>query len=148
MSSSSRVSPCVNEMCCCFPLALLLYFWLLRYYFKTTYFCLQKCIKSEIYVLSSFRSHQIGNKNYGVFPIVQRKHFPWDIRQKGIHCGCKPGLAKRNSLNIFFQAKSTRLTITTTLLSTRRKLFLQINTAASILDCSNIYRRIILPQMC
>ena len=26
--------------------------------------------------------------------------------------------------------------------------FLQINIAASILDCSNIYRRIILPQMC
>ena len=76
--------------------------------------------------MSSFRSHQIGNKNYGVFPIVQRKHFPWDIRQKGIHCGCKPGLAERNSLNIFFPGQKH----TTYYYYSTRKLFFQINTGA------------------
>ena len=92
---------------------------------QTTYFYSKKVYCKRHLVGARFAHHKL-QKYDCVFPLVQRKHFPWDISQKGIHCGCKPGLAKRNSLNIFFPGQKH----TTYYYYSTRKLFFQINTGA------------------
>ena len=147
MMSSSRVSPCLNEMCCCFPLALLLYFWLLRYYFKTTYFCLQKCIKSEIYLVR-FAHIKLEIKTTVFFKQFKESISHETLGRKEYTVDASPA-QPRGTASIFFSRPKAHDLLLLLLSSPRgANFFLQINTAASILDCSNIYRRIILPQMC